>query len=128
MWEELKDERELRDDFWSCMEKIGGAMVASNRWWIPWYADSCESPSIVLNVQRELVGQKLSLQEAIAGKPMLPKVEERIARSGLQLTFPNRRCEGFRKAERIEDETRRNCPNTGEQQKEARAIKIAARR
>lgn len=95
MWSELKDEgvglareQELRDEFWHIMQSKGSQVRSYDGSKAMAESIVCRlvrMPSIVLDIQRELVDQQLTLEETKAGRLMLPKVEQRLSCSAQKI-------------------------------------------
>jgi hypothetical protein len=95
MWDTLKDEglglrrdQQLRQEFWSVMESKGSFIRRFDGSGDMAEAIVCRlmrQPNVVLDIQRELVDEGKRLDETSAGQLLVPKLEERIRESTVQL-------------------------------------------
>ncbi|KAF2025629.1 hypothetical protein EK21DRAFT_103818 [Setomelanomma holmii] len=91
MWSELRDEatdlqreRELRKDFWMTMERGGSTVRKFEGTRTEAEAIICRlmrEPDVTLEIQYELVDEEKRLEDTLAGKWMVPKIECAIGES-----------------------------------------------
>jgi hypothetical protein len=95
MWDTLKDEglglrrdQQLRQEFWSVMESKGSFIRRFDGSGDMAEAIICRlmrQPNVVLDIQRELVDEGKRLEDTGAGQLLVPKLEQRIGESMVQL-------------------------------------------
>ncbi|KAF2193121.1 hypothetical protein K469DRAFT_619710 [Zopfia rhizophila CBS 207.26] len=101
MWNQLKDEgvglrrdQELREQFWSVMEKQGSYIRRFDGSRAMAEAVICRlmrQKNIVLDIQQELVDQGMRLSETTAGQLMVPSIESMIGESAKEIQNLDRR-------------------------------------
>lgn len=101
MWNQLKDEgvglqrdQQLREEFWNVMEQKGSHIRSYKGSKQQAEAIICRlmrKEAVVLDIQRELVDERMSIEQTTAGKLVLPKLEEDIKKTDNQIMEFDRR-------------------------------------